>query len=81
VTGKAVCLICNESFPSIFKEYNIVMHYNSKHKDMYKNCVGALQEIVAALKRGLVSYKNVVRKQYNDSSSVLQASSLDNLRE
>jgi hypothetical protein len=52
------------------------MHYNSKHKDMYRNCVGALKEIVAALKTGLVSYNNVFRKQYTDSSSVLQASSL-----
>jgi hypothetical protein len=44
-------------------------------KYIYKNCVGALKEIVAALKMGLMSYMSVFRKQYNDSSSVLQARS------
>jgi hypothetical protein len=36
------------------KEYNIATHYNSKHKEKYKNCVSALRrEEVVALKREL----------------------------
>jgi hypothetical protein len=47
-----LCSICSEGV-SIFKEYSIARHYNSKHKEKYKNGVGALtREKLAILKRG-----------------------------
>jgi hypothetical protein len=53
---KDVCLICR--------------HYNSKHKENYKNCVGDLRrEKVSALKRGLESQQNIFRKRSNDDGS------------
>jgi len=42
MNGKVLCLICSESI-AILKEYNIARHYNSKHKQKYKNCTGALR--------------------------------------
>jgi hypothetical protein len=62
------------------KKYNTARHYNSKHKEKYKNCVGALRrEKVAALKMGLESQQSVFRKQSNDSSSALGTSYVANL--
>jgi hypothetical protein len=74
MNGKALQFICSGS-TAVLKEYNIARHYNSKHKEKYENCVGALRrEKVAALKRGHESQQNVFRKQSNDSSSALRAS-------
>jgi hypothetical protein len=71
MNGKALCLICSESI--VLKEYNITRHYHSKHKEKYKNCVGALRrEKVVALQKVLQSQQNISRKQSNDSSSALQ---------
>jgi hypothetical protein len=41
--GKVLCLICSESF-AVLKEYNIARQYDLKHKEKYKNCVGAVQK-------------------------------------
>jgi hypothetical protein len=55
MTGKASCLTPSESI-AVLKEFNIARHYNSKHKERYKNGVGVLRrEEVAALERGLES--------------------------
>jgi hypothetical protein len=56
-------LICSESIAAL-KECNTVRHYSLKHKATYKSCV-------SALKRGLQSQQNALRKQSNDSSSAL----------
>jgi hypothetical protein len=42
MNGKALCLICSEN-TVVLKEYNAARHYNSKHKENHKNCVGALR--------------------------------------
>jgi hypothetical protein len=74
VNGKSLCLICSES-RAVLKEYAIGRHCSCKHKESYKNCVGASRrERVAALKKGGLSEKNITRKQSSDDSSALRAS-------
>lgn len=36
--GKPVCLL-HRANVAVFKEYNLRRHYNTKHKDRYKNIV------------------------------------------
>jgi len=68
MNGNALRLNCSEG-AAVWKEYDVFMHYNSKHK--VQICVAALWiEKVAAL--GLESQQNVFRKQFNDSFSALQ---------
>jgi hypothetical protein len=51
VNGKALCLMYTESI-ALLKEYNFARHCNSKHKEKFKSCAGALRrEKVTALKR------------------------------
>jgi hypothetical protein len=38
---KALYLICGKDI-SALKQYNIARHYNSKHKEKYKNCISVL---------------------------------------
>jgi hypothetical protein len=52
VNGKSLCLICSESM-AVLKEYAIGRHCSCRHKEKYKNYVGApRRERVAALKKG-----------------------------
>jgi hypothetical protein len=72
--GKMCVFICSESIAAL-KKYNTDRHYNSKHKEKFRNCVGVVRrEKVAALKRGLEWHQNVFRKQSNDSSFALRVS-------
>lgn len=36
VGGKPVCLVCGEQV-SLFKEYNVSWHYETKHAEKYKH--------------------------------------------
>jgi len=40
--GNLLCLTCSES-TAVWKEYNTARLYILKHKEKYKNCVGALR--------------------------------------
>jgi hypothetical protein len=56
-----LCLIYIESI-AVLKEYNIARHYNSKHKEKYKDCVGALKrDEVEVLKRGPQSQQKTIQ--------------------
>lgn len=35
VGGKAVCLVCSEKV-TVFKEYNVSRHYETKHVEKYR---------------------------------------------
>ena len=38
VNAKPVCLICNQHV-AVLKEYNIRRHYDTQHKDKYKDSI------------------------------------------
>lgn len=39
INGKAVCLVCRETV-SVFKEFNIKRHYESKHQNKFAHLKG-----------------------------------------
>lgn len=55
---RAVCLIC-QNIVSVFKEYNLRRHYQSKHKDKYDCLVGEVR------KNKILKLKNTLTIQQN----------------
>lgn len=66
----AVCLICQEAV-SVFKEYNLRRHYETRHRDKYASLQGQMRaDKVSKLKSGLSAQqiRFVRQTQLNQSS-------------
>lgn len=71
---KSLCLICNETI-SMFKEYNIKRHYESKHKEKYETLEGQLRENkIEVLKKNLESQQRIFKKCANEKLASVRAS-------
>ena len=42
--GNLICLICHDSI-GVNKEYNVKWHYETKHAEFIRNCVGGLEKM------------------------------------
>lgn len=60
-----MCIICKETI-AVLKEYNIKRHYETKHKDKFKNLEGKERvEKFNFLKKILIFNKIYLRKNVN----------------
>ena len=67
----AVCLICQETV-SVFKEYNLRRHYETRHRDKHASLHGQMRaDKVSKLKSGLLAQQNtfICQTQLNQSSA------------
>lgn len=70
----AVCLICQEAV-SVFKEYNLRRHYETRHRDKYASLQGQMRaDKVSKLKSGLSAQQNRFVRQTQLNQSSIRAS-------
>ncbi|XP_022175759.1 general transcription factor II-I repeat domain-containing protein 2-like [Myzus persicae] len=73
---KAVCLVCRETV-SVFKEFNIKRHYETKHEAKFGNLKGELRVTkLEAFKKDIhtQNVSNLFKKQNSTKTNVVQAS-------
>lgn len=72
--NKGMCIICKETI-AVLKEYNIKRHYETKHKDKFKNLVGKERvEKFNFLKKNHNFQQNIFKKKYEQKVSIVHAS-------
>lgn len=72
--NKAICLICKESI-SVFKEFNIRRHFETKHKFHYGILEGDLRDNkIQQLKKQLTCQQNVFKNISDRNQSGVKAS-------
>lgn len=74
VNKKAVCLICSEAI-TVFKEYNIKRHYDTKHAFSYDKFEGQFREDkVSELKTKLSGQQLIFKNVSLQTESLVKAS-------
>ncbi|KAF0749188.1 general transcription factor II-I repeat domain-containing protein 2-like, partial [Aphis craccivora] len=69
-----MCIICKETI-AVLKEYNIKRHYETKHKDKFKNLEGKERvEKFNFLKKNLNFQQNIFKKKCEQNVSTVRAS-------
>jgi hypothetical protein len=69
-----MCIICKETI-AVLKEYNIKRHYETKHKDKFKNLEGKKRvEKFNFLKKNLNFQQNIFKKKCEQNVSTVCAS-------
>lgn len=72
--NKGMCIICKETI-AVLKEYNIKRHYETKHKDKFKNLEGKERvEKFNFLKKNLNFQQNIFKKKCEQNVSTVRAS-------
>ena len=73
-SGKVMCLICKGNI-SVFKEYNIRRHYDSKHKSLFDKYDEVLRkDNISNLVKGFASPKRMFTKHIEDNLAAVLAS-------
>ncbi|XP_039190545.1 general transcription factor II-I repeat domain-containing protein 2-like [Crotalus tigris] len=68
VENKAMCLVCGGNV-AVLKEYNMRRHYETKHRDSYKNLnIQQKLKVVEEFKVRLMSQQHMFRKAQNEAA-------------
>lgn len=66
--SKPLCLICRDVL-SVFKEYNIKRHYESRHGSKYSSLEGTARNTeTSILKKHLTGQQNIFKKKGNEAA-------------
>ena len=74
VKDRPVCLVCGANV-TVIKQYNIRRHYETKHKDKYKD-LDMKQKLQKVEERSLVSRQTMFTKAKSQSKAAVKASLL-----